>query len=76
MQDPSLGWEWSPGGGHGNALHYSCLENPMDSGAWWVTVHGVAKSQKSEHNGLSVIVLDNFRYRYYLQFIEQRQYQK
>ena len=35
----------SPGGGHGNPLQYSCLENPMDRGAWWVTVHRVAKSQ-------------------------------
>ena len=34
----------SPGGGHGNPLQYSCLENPMDIGAWWATVHGVAKS--------------------------------
>ena len=33
-----------PGGGHGNPLQYSCLENPMDRGAWWATVHGVAKS--------------------------------
>ena len=32
----------SPGGGHGNPLQYSCLENPMDRGAWQVTVHGVA----------------------------------
>ena len=32
----------SPGGGHGNPLQYSCLENPMDRGAWWATVHGVA----------------------------------
>ena len=31
-------------GGHGNSLQYSCLENPMDRGAWWVTVHTVAKS--------------------------------
>ena len=30
--------------GNGNPLHYSCLENPMDGGAWWATVHGVAKS--------------------------------
>ena len=29
----------SPGGGHGNPLHYSCLENPMDRGAWRATVH-------------------------------------
>ena len=35
----------SPGRGHGNPLQYSCLENPMDTGAWWATVHGVAKNQ-------------------------------
>ena len=35
----------SPGEGNGNPLQYSCLENPMDGGAWWVTFHGVAKSQ-------------------------------
>ena len=35
----------SPGKGNGNPLQYSCLENPMDGGAWWATVHGVAKSQ-------------------------------
>ena len=34
----------SPGGGHGNPLRYPCLENPADRGAWWSTVHGVAKS--------------------------------
>ena len=34
----------SPGGGHGNPLQYSCLEHPMDTGAWQATVHGVAKS--------------------------------
>ena len=33
------------GGGHGNPLRYSCLENCMDRGAWWVTVHGVKKSR-------------------------------
>ena len=38
-------WERYPGGGHGNPLEYSCLENPMDRGAWRATVHGVAKSQ-------------------------------
>ena len=32
------------GEGHGNPLQYSCLENPMDRGVWWATVHGVAKS--------------------------------
>ena len=35
----------SPGGGNGNPLQYSCLENPMDRGAWWATVHGVTQSQ-------------------------------
>ena len=40
---PGLGR--SPGGEHGNPLQYSCLENPMDRGAWLATVHGVAKSQ-------------------------------
>ena len=35
----------SPGEGDGNPLQYSCLENPMDGGAWWATVHGVAKSR-------------------------------
>ena len=34
----------SPGEGNGNPLQYSCLENPMDWGAWWATVHGVTKS--------------------------------
>ena len=35
----------SPGGGHGNAFQYSCLENPMDRGDWQTTVHGLTKSQ-------------------------------
>ena len=36
----------SPGGGNGHPLKYSCLENPVDRGAWWAMIHGVAKSQK------------------------------
>ena len=40
---PGLGR--SPGGGPGNPLQCSCLENPMDRGGWWATVHRVAKSQ-------------------------------
>ena len=40
---PGLGK--SPGEGNGNPLQYSCLENPMDGGAWWASVHGVAKSR-------------------------------
>ena len=39
------GWGGSPGGGHGNMLQCSCLENLMDRGAWWATVHGVTESQ-------------------------------
>ena len=39
------GSERSPGGGNGNPLQYSCLENPTDRGAWRTAVHGVAKSQ-------------------------------
>ena len=39
---PGLGR--SPGEGNGNPLQYSCLEDPMDRGAWWATVHGVTKS--------------------------------
>ena len=46
MRDAGLipGSGRSPGGGNGNPLQYSCLENPMDRGAWWATVHGVTKS--------------------------------
>jgi len=39
------GSERPPGEGNGNPLQYSCLENPMDRGAWWAAVHGVARSQ-------------------------------
>ena len=38
---PGLGR--SPGEGNGNPLQYYCLENPMDRGAWWATVHGIAR---------------------------------
>ena len=40
-----LGLGRSPGEGNGNPLQYSCLQNFMEGGAWWATVHGVAKSQ-------------------------------
>ena len=39
------GLERSPEEGHGNPLQYSCLENPMDRGAWWAAVHEVAQSR-------------------------------
>ena len=55
----------SPGGGHGNPLHYSCLENPMDSGAWRATVHRVTESQTClkplsthAHTGSLIMSLD------------------
>ena len=41
---PGLGR--SPGEGNGNPIQYSCLGNPMNRGAWWAIVHGVAKSWK------------------------------
>ena len=41
------GSEISPGGGHSNPLQYSCLENPIERGAWWTIVHG---SQRIRHN--------------------------
>ena len=40
------GLERSPGGGRGNPFQYSCLENPMDRGAWWAPVHGITKRVK------------------------------
>ena len=42
--DSVPGLSRSPGGGRGNPLQYSCLENPMDRGAWQATVHGIAKN--------------------------------
>ena len=56
----------SSGGGHGNPLQYSGLENPMDRGAWWATVHRVAKNQTplkqlSTHTHLQKQTLLNHR---------------
>ena len=45
---PGLGR--SPGEGSSNPFHYSCLENPMDRGAWWARVHGVTKSRTELRN--------------------------
>ena len=42
-----------PGGGHGNPLQYSCLENPMNRGAWWAAVHRVTESDSTEHRSSS-----------------------
>ena len=46
VQETFPGSGRSPGGGHGSPLHYSCLESPLDLGAWWATVHRVTKSRK------------------------------
>ena len=43
------GFGRSPGEGNGNPLQYSCLEKPIDGGAWWATVLGVTESNMTEH---------------------------
>ena len=59
--DPGLipGLGGSPGEGNGNPLQYSCLENPMDRGAWWAIVQGVVKSWTQ----LSDFIFTFFSYR-------------
>ena len=47
----------SPRGGNGNPLQYSCLENPMDRGAWWATIHGATKSRTWLSNWTQNILL-------------------
>ena len=56
--DSIPGWGRSPGEGNGNLLQYSCLENSMNGGAWWATVHGVAKSRTRLSNFTSLQRLD------------------
>ena len=48
----------SPGEGNGYSLQYSCLENSMDRGAWWATVHGGAESNMTEQLTLSLFIAD------------------
>ena len=59
----------SPGGGHGNPLQCSCLENPMNRGAWWAAVHGVTKSRtrlkrlgKHVHSLISILYIVSIVY--------------
>ena len=52
---PGLGR--SPREGNGNPLQYSCLENPMDRGTWPATVHGVSKSNVTEHRTGNITLL-------------------
>ena len=49
----------SPGKGNGNPVQYSCLENSMDGGAWWATVHGVAKSWTRLSGFTFTFIIDN-----------------
>ena len=51
-----LGSGRSPGEGNGNLLQYSCLENPVDRGAWWAIVHGVIYS-RTRLNQLNLIII-------------------
>ena len=51
----------SPGGRNGNPLQYSCLENPIDRGAWWATVHGVTKSQTWLRNWTTKTIISKLR---------------
>ena len=56
----------SPEGGHGNPLQYSCLDSPMDRGAWRATIHGVAKNQTQ----LSVRLIHKTQYSFSFLFQE------
>ena len=49
------------GEGNGNPLQYSCLENPMDGGAWWAAIHGVAKSRTHWATSLSLFTFMHWR---------------
>ena len=59
---PRFGSQCRLGEGNGTPLQYSCLENPMDRGAWWAAVHGVAKSQTR---------LSNFTFTFHFHALEK-----
>ena len=48
-----LGWGRTPGRGHGNPLQYSCLENPMDGGAWWAKESDMTEVTENKHKFLN-----------------------
>ena len=52
----------SPGEGNGTPLQYSCLENPMDRGVWWATIHGVAKSWTQLSDFTSLYNISSYYY--------------
>ena len=60
----SLGQEDPPGGGHGNPLQDSCLENLMDRGAWWATAHGVTESAHTGpyYGPSTTLIVDLYKY--------------
>ena len=60
QEDPLEGG--SPGGGHGNPLQYSCLENPMDGGAWCATVHGVVAKGQTRLKRLTCTCMCTYMY--------------
>ena len=51
------GWERCPGGGNGSPLQHSCLEHPVDRGAWWAPVHGAAESDSTATEHHAVLAL-------------------
>jgi len=58
------------GEGNGTPLQYSCLENPMDGGAWWATVHGVARSRTRLYN-FQVDNLSDFAFTFHFHALEK-----